>query len=85
MVKPQNPRKRWPRKLLHAEVIRLYESGVSYREGAARLSIPVGTFSGTLWRARRAGHEISRLKYTDQSHRVTAKAVTLPKLKFMED
>lgn len=49
------------------------------------LNIPVGTFSGTIYRERRKHAVIKRSQYSDSSHRVTSKEVTLPKLKFMEE
>lgn len=72
-------------KPMYPEIVRLYETGYSYGEGAKMLGIPKGSFAGTIYKLRRLGCEIKRLQYVDQSHRVTAKAVSLPKLKFMED
>jgi hypothetical protein len=85
---PKKKRKRKARasrKRLYGKILKLYEEGKSYREGAAILNIPVGTFSGTIYKVRRNAYDVKRSKYIDQSHRVTSKEVTLPRLKFMED
>jgi len=66
------------------EIQRLYDSGISLREGASRVGVPLGTFAGTIAKLRKKGVVLNR--YNETGHRRQEyRAPSLPRLKFMDE